>query len=238
MESFDNLCVIIPAFNEERALGRVIEQVVEHVPGAAVVVVNDGSTDTTKEVAMREGAIVLNLPFNLGIGSAVQTGLKYALCNGYTFAAQVDADGQHKPSYLPKLLERLKDVDVVIGSRFVSKTGYRSTFLRRFGIVLFTILIRVAWGKTIFDATSGFRVYNHRALSFLAPHYPDDFPEPESIVLLLRNGFRIMEYPVAMQRRQGGISSIRHDFSFKAAYFVLTNAIAILVSSLKTRTVR
>lgn len=231
------LCVIIPAYNEARFVDKVVARVKAAAPTAAVVVVNDGSTDNTGHVARASGAAVINLPFNLGIGGAVQTGLKYAARGGYDVAIEVDADGQHDPTFIPHLLTSLADsqADLVIGSRFVTTSGYHQTMMRSLGITLFSILIRLVRGHTVYDSTSGFRAYSRRAVTFLAPRYPSDFPEPESIVMLLNNGFRIHEVSVLMQPRQAGVSSLQGDFSFRAAYFVVSNAIAIVISAFKRK---
>lgn len=235
-----SVCVVIPAFNEESSIGQVVQRVRVLLPHATVVVVNDGSLDATTAAAMREGARVLALPFNLGIGGAVQTGLKYGWRQGFDAVLEIDADGQHDPNFARRLIDELhnKKADLVIGSRFIASTAYRSSILRRFGIHLFSWLIKLVTGRRVYDSTSGYRAYSRRAINFLKDRYPTDFPEPESIVMLLQNGFRIVEVPVEMGRRTGGHSVVRHDFSWKASYFVLSNAIAILVSSLKRRNAR
>lgn len=227
-----SLCVIVPAHNEEKTIVSVIHKIRHVAPGAAIVVVNDGSTDNTKLEAEKTNTIVLDLPINLGIGGAMQTGFKYAVREGYQMAMQVDGDGQHDPQFIPNVLEPLKTraADMVIGSRFLQPIGYTSSFIRLFGIRFFAWLIGMVTNKRIFDATSGYRAYNRRALEFAARHYPSDFPEPESIVTFLRNGFRIKEVPVIMKARQGGVSSVR---PFKGMYFVISNAIAIVLSGFK-----
>ena len=229
------VCVIIPAYNEEATVASVINRVRQYLPHAAIVVVNDGSHDRTAEVAAGAGAIILNLPFNLGIGGAVQTGLKYAHRGGYHAALEIDADGQHDPKHAPELLAALhtSGADMIIGSRFIADTAYRSSNLRRFGIHVFSYLIKLVTRQRIYDSTSGFRAYSPRALARFAQAYPTDFPEPESIVTLLKAGGRIKEVPVTMQDRQHGVSVVGRDLSFRASYFVLSNAIAILVSGIK-----
>lgn len=230
-------CVIIPAFNEEKTVGAVIASTRRYLPNSEIVIINDGSLDATAHLARKAGATVLDLPFNLGIGGAVQTGLKYAYRGGFDAALEIDADGQHDPVNGPQLLKTLQEeqADMVIGSRFIKNTAYQSSVLRRFGIHLFSWLIKMVTGKRIYDSTSGFRAYNRKTLRFLAHQYPADFPEPESIVMLLMAGFRIREVPVQMYHRQKGVSVVAHDMSWRALYFVISNAIAILVSSIKPK---
>lgn len=232
------VCAIIPAYNEGTSIYTVVTEIRQWMPHADIVVMNDGSSDDTESQARRAGAVVLTLPFNLGIGGAVQTGLKYAYRNEYDVAIEIDADGQHDPQYAPQLVDtlmRTSEIHMVIGSRFVADTEYRSSKLRRFGIHTFSFLIKLVTGKRIYDSTSGYRAYDRRALKLLSKRYPADFPEPESIVMLLHNGCRITEVPVAMTQRQSGKSIVGRDFSFRAAYFVVSNAIAIMMSSLKTK---
>jgi len=168
----------------------------------------------------------------------VQTGLKYAWRNEFEVAVEVDADGQHSPDFIPNLLANLdeKQADMVIGSRFLENTSYQSSWLRLFGIRLFSVLIRAVTGRRIYDSTSGFRAYSRRAIGFLSQRYPADFPEPESIVMLLNAGYKVAEAPTTMGQRVAGESVIgKTDFNWRAAYFVISNAIAILVSGLKKR---
>lgn len=228
------ICIIIPAYNEEATLASVITAIHTHAPDADLVVVNDASADNTGAVAKASGVPVLNLPINLGIGGAMQTGFKYAVRHGYDVAMQVDGDGQHDPQFISQVLKPIQDgqADFVIGSRFLERIGYTSSFIRLFGIRFFAWLIGMMTNRRIYDATSGFRAYNREALEFAAKHYPSDFPEPESIVLFLRNGFTIKEVPVVMKRRQGGVSSVRVA---KGIYFVASNALAIVISAFKRK---
>ena len=232
------VCVIMPAYNEAGSVGKVIAQVRQEAPGVDIVVINDGSRDETQAVAEQAGGNVLTLPFNLGIGGAVQTGLKWAYQKGYDVAVEVDADGQHDPAYISRLVETVvkEKIDMAIGSRFVIDTTYRSSWLRLIGIRIFSQLIKLVTGTKIYDSTSGYRAYSRNAIQFLSRRYPADFPEPESIVMLLNAGFSLKEVPVAMSHRWAGESVVgRSDVSSRAAYFVLSNAIAILVSSLKVK---
>jgi len=232
-----SVCIIIPAYNEEGSIASVISLIRKSIKNSDwrfhLLVVNDNSLDKTKEIAEQLGVSVLDLPFNLGIGGAVQTGLRYAQENGYDVALQIDADGQHNPRYIPKLLKKLnKNVDMIIGSRYAEPTDYKSPFMRRLGNRVFSGLIQFTCGEKVYDTTSGYRIFNKKAISFLAKYYPADFPEPESIVKLLKNGFAIKEVPVEMNKRSGGKSSVT---PLKAIYFMLSISIAILTQSIRTK---
>lgn len=231
------LLIIVPAFNEAANLGQLLASIAIHQPGADVVVINDGSADGTAQIAREGGAQVVDLPFNVGIGATVQAGLLYAIRNDYGVAIQVDGDGQHPPTEIAKLTRRLDDgdCDVVIGSRFLERTQYRGAFTRRAGIAIFSLVNRLLLGRRIADATSGFRAFNRRAMEFLAADYPHDFPEPESIVTLCRNGFRVVEVSVDMKPRQGGASSIT---LVRSIYYMLKVMIAIIVGATRPRSAR
>ncbi len=192
--------VIIPAFNEEGAVGKVVEEVRTHLPQADALVVNDGSTDLTSERAKASGATVLDLPFNLGIGGAMQAGYKYAHEKGYDIAIQVDGDGQHDPKEIPKLLQALeeKEVDMVIGSRFIGDSEFKSSMMRRVGISIFSKVISLIVGQKITNPTSGFRAANRKAIQLFAFDYPQDYPEPEVLVLLHKCGLKMAEVPIVM----------------------------------------
>jgi glycosyltransferase involved in cell wall biosynthesis len=196
------------------------------------VVVNDGSTDRTSRVARDLSVPVLDLPFNLGIGGAVQTGFKYALERGYRAAVQVDADGQHPAEQVGALLEPVLrgEADMVIGSRFVAETGYEGSMQRRAGIAFLSWLCSLAARTRITDATSGFRAYGRVALEYMASYYPADYPEPEAVVLAARRGLRIREMAVAMRERQAGRSSIR---GVQPLYYMVKVTVALLVSLIK-----
>ncbi len=226
-----NILIIIPAYNEEGTIGSVIEQI-KSLQTFKIIVINDGSRDKTSEVARKQGVEVIDLPFNLGIGGAVQTGLKYARDKGFNTAIQIDADGQHDPQELKKLLGHLNGFDMVIGSRFLKKTNYQSSFLRLFGNKIFSFFIRLTCKKRISDSTSGFRGFGKKAIDFFSDYYPIDFPEPGSIVTFLKNGYKIGEVGLEMKKRQGGASSIN---TFKAVYFMLSVSIAILLKSVDTK---
>ena len=229
-----DVLVVIPAFNEEKNVGTVLRRIRSLPDPPDVVVVNDGSRDRTGDVARREGARVIDLPVNLGIGGAVQTGFRYAVRKGYRFAVQLDADGQHDPAELHRILDPVRsgEVDIAIGSRFVADTGYRAPLMRRIGMVILAGFISRIVGRPVRDSTSGFRAYNRPAFAFLAEHYPVDYPEPEAVVLLARNGFRIAEVPVKMHERLNGTSSIDTG---RSVYYMIKVLLAVFVESLRAR---
>jgi len=222
---------IVPAFNEEEGLLRVAEQFKE-IDGVDIVVVNDCSKDATSTIGRKLGFNVIDLPCNLGIGGAVQTGYKYAFDQNYDIAIQVDGDGQHNPSYLKDLIKPIKEgrADLVIGSRYLKKEGFQSTLLRRVGINYFSFLIQLLQKKRITDPTSGFRACNRRVIELFSSRYPNDYPEPESIVYLLRNNYKIEEVPVIMNERFGGESSIS---SIKSIYYMIKVSLAIIIDNMR-----
>lgn len=202
------ILVMIPALNEENSITSVVGDVKAALPTASVLVVDDGSTDNTAENAEKAGALLLRLPFNLGIGGAVQSGYLFAMRNGYDIAVQIDGDGQHDPAFIPDMLTRLADSDLVIGSRFISNVGFRSTAMRRIGIGILSGLLKALTGQRFTDPTSGFRVANRRVIEHCAASYSQDFPEVESLLHLRREGLSIVESPVVMRQRSYGRSSI------------------------------
>ena len=226
--------VIIPAYNEEDSLGRVITNVKEAVPDAQIVVINDGSIDATPEIGRGYGATVVSLPYNLGIGSAMQTGFMYARDNNFDVAIQVDGDGQHDPTEIPDLLKALreKQADVAIGTRYIEDRGYITPKLRRLGIVILANLISIIIRQRITDPTSGFRALNRRAIFFCATNYPFDYPEPEAVVSFRRAGLRVCEIPVTMNPRYGGESSIT---PLRSAYYMVKVIMAILIDLLREK---
>jgi hypothetical protein len=228
----------VPAYNEAATVGRVVHQIHELVPGLDVVVVDDGSTDATSEVATRAGARVIRHPFNLGIGGAVQTGFSYALENGYDYMVQVDGDGQHDPGEIAKLYAAMEEdptLDVACGSRFLSEEHeYPAPVSRRTGIHIFAfILSRLVDGR-VSDPTSGFRLYNRRAISVFARDYPHDYPEVEAILMLHHHRLRMRELPVRMFQRGGGSSSIS---SGKSVYYMIKVLLALFVGLGRARPV-
>ncbi len=235
MESIiTKVLVIIPAYNEEESIVSVINDLYSLSFKPDIIVINDGSLDRTSEVAKSSGkAIVVDLPTNLGIGGGVQTGFKYAIRNSYDIAIQCDGDGQHRADEIDKILTPIlkEDVDLVIGSRFLQRhKGFQSTFVRRIGIKLFEFLNLIIIRHRITDNTSGFRAYNREAVKFLSHYYPTDYPEPESVILLSRNGFKIKEVSVSMKERQGGRSSIS---GLKSIYYMIKVILAIIMTSFR-----
>jgi len=230
------IAVIIPAFNEEKSIGKVLTKIQELKTEAdfslTAVVVNDCSTDNTISEAKKYPCVVLELPVNLGIGGAVQTGFIYAYEKGFDFALQLDGDGQHPPEEISKFIDYIKtnDADVVVGSRFITNEGFRSTFFRRLGIFYFKFLIRLLCGITITDCTSGFRMISRRVLEVVKDNYPDEYPEPEAIVIYRKYKFKIAEIPVTMKSRDGGQSSIR---SFGSLYYMVKVSLAIVFTFMK-----
>lgn len=224
--------VIIPAYNEEGNLEKTINDITENAPGFDYVIINDCSTDNTLEMCRHHGFHYLNLPVNLGIGGAVQTGYRYAFYHGYDLAVQFDGDGQHSAAHLEdmaKVLEK-SGADMVIGSRFIEKEGFQSSGLRRVGIRYFTILIRLLTGKTITDPTSGMRMVNRKLLEKFTNEYPKDYPEPESVVTILSENYKVKEVPVIMNEREEGVSSISLRNS---VYYMIKVSFAILIARMK-----
>ena len=233
------LLIIIPAFNEEEALVGLLAEIraLSHDEvGAEIetVVVDDGSTDRTAEVARAGGARVLRLCRNLGIGGAVQSGLRLAHRERFDFAAQVDGDGQHPPSELKRLVEAARQEpapDLIVGTRYTDKNNFRSTVLRRLGSWWIRVLLRVVTRLKITDPTSGFRLYGPRALKKFDATYPYDFPEPESLAIARAAHLRVIEVPVTMRERQGGRSSI---LGFSTIYYMLKVTVAVVLTYFRT----
>lgn len=196
------------------------------------VIINDCSTDSTRKICEQKGYNVVNLPINLGIGGAVQTGYKYAYENGYDVAVQVDGDGQHDPEFLNKMAEYIEEnkVDMVIGSRFIEKKGFQSSVTRRMGIKFFSVLIKLLTGSVITDPTSGLRMVGRNVMEIFAKDYPRDYPEPESVVAVLRKKLVVKEIPVIMHEREGGVSSISPK---KSIYYMIKVTLAILIERIR-----
>jgi hypothetical protein len=235
-EAKQRILCIIPAYNEEEAVVQVVRELREHLPQADVLVVDDGSFDRTAERARAAGAVVCSLAFNLGIGAAVQTGLKYAARSGYDIAIQVDGDGQHPAEEIPPLLEVLEknpEVDVVIGSRFLGRPGqegFQSTGTRRIGIRIFAAALSAICRQKLTDTTSGFRATRGEAIGYLGRFYPRDYPEVEALVLLHQARYVVRETPVVMRERQGGASSIRLGHGL---YYMIKVFMAVALDLLK-----
>ena len=224
--------IIIPAYNEEENIERTVNAIQKSAQGFDYVIINDCSIDNTRKICEEKGFNIVNLPINLGIGGAVQTGYKYAYENGYDVAVQVDGDGQHDPEFLSTMAEYLIEhrVDMVIGSRFIEKKGFQSSITRRMGIKFFSGLIKVLTGKTITDPTSGLRMIGRNVMEIFSQDYPRDYPEPESIVAVLRKNMKIEEIPVVMLERQGGVSSISPK---KSIYYMVKVTLAILIERIR-----
>lgn len=233
MKRSDTL-VIIPAYNEALSIPVLAKEFRAINEKFDIVVIDDGSTDETTFAAKNNSLNVITLANNLGIGGAVQTGFIYAKEKGYQYAVQVDGDGQHPPKEIKKLLQKMvtDDADVVIGSRFIEKKGFQSTIARRAGINLINAFVWFFSGLKIKDCTSGFRAYNQKAISFLSENYPEDYPEPEALVVLKRNGFKIIERSVIMEERISGKSSIT---ALKSVNYVIKVLFALLINFLRRR---
>lgn len=229
---------VVPAYNEAGSVANVVRSLHERAPSFDVIVVDDGSTDDTARQAWEAGAKVLKLPFNLGIGGAVQTGFVYALEQGYDYMAQVDGDGQHEPAELGKLMAAIKadpSVDMVCGSRFVTAdTDYLAPFSRRTGINLFAFILSKILRSPVSDPTSGFRLYNRRAITLFAHDYPHDYPEVEAILMLHAHHLRMVEVGVRMYARGSGRSSITTG---RSVYYMIKVSLALIVGLLRRRSV-
>jgi len=228
---------VIPAYNESETLRGVIQSIRADAPAFDIVVVDDGSTDRSAQIALRAGVAVLRHPFNLGIGGAVQSGFQYAQEHGYDYMVQIDGDGQHRADQLGVLIAAMADdpaVDMVCGSRFLTDSGYPAPISRRTGIHLFAQLLSRIVGQRVTDPTSGFRLYNRRAINLFARDYPHDYPEVEAVLMVHWHRLRMREVPVQMLQRGGGVSSIR---SGKSAYYMIKVLLAIFVGLARARPV-
>ncbi len=227
---------VVPAFNEAETIVSVIESLSEEAPGFDVLVVDDGSSDDTGEVARRAGARVLRHPFNLGIGGAVQSGFVYARESGYEYMVQVDGDGQHCAEEIVKLTEAMQEdpaLDMVCGSRFLTdEFGYPAPISRRAGIHIFAFLLSRIMGRRVSDPTSGFRLYNRRGIALFAGDYPHDYPEVEAVLMVHFHRLQMKEVPVQMRPRAGGMSSIR---SGKSMYYMVKVLLAIFIGLARAR---
>lgn len=227
--------IIIPAYNESENIQHVIDSLKKiKAKDVDYLVVNDCSKDNTEKILKEMKANYVNLPVNLGIGGGVQTGYKYAEENNYDIAIQIDGDGQHDPEYVEKLIEPIlaKQANIVIGSRFITKEGFQSSALRRFGINFLSFIIKVCSGVKVYDVTSGFRAVDKEFIKFYAREYAQDYPEPEAIIAGALAGATIKEVPVIMHERIGGQSSIS---SFKSVYYMIKVSIAIIVKRIITK---
>lgn len=223
--------IIIPAYNEAGNIETLIDNLIKNYSQYDYIIINDGSTDDTERICIRNGYKVLNLPINLGIGGAVQTGYCYARDNDYDVAVQIDGDGQHDVAFLEGMLEQIKKqkADIVIGSRFVEKEGFQSSGVRRIGIRFLSFLAWILTGVKVKDITSGYRVVNKYFIKIFADDYPGDYPEPEAMMIAAVHGGKIIEYPVIMRKRESGISSINLKKSF---YYMIKVTLAMMIRRL------
>jgi glycosyltransferase involved in cell wall biosynthesis len=228
---------VVPAYNEANTLLSVIASIRASAPAFDVLVVDDGSTDSTGDIAEHAGAALLRHPFNLGIGGAVQAGFEYARREGYDYMAQVDGDGQHRADEIDTLIRVMQDdptVDMVCGSRFLTDNGYPAPVSRRTGIHIFAFLLSRIVGQRVSDPTSGFRLYNRRAIGLFARDYPHDYPEVEAVLMVHWHRLRMREVPVRMMQRGGGVSSIR---SGKSVYYMIKVLLAIFIGLARAKPV-
>lgn len=226
------IAIIIPAYNEEGAIGYLLDEIKQDVPSFDVIVINDGSTDCTAEIVKKMGIKVLDLPCNLGVGGAVQTGFRFAYDQGYRHVVRIDGDGQHPPAEIPKLIDAMSEgeADLVIGSRFAGERSYGSTLFRFIGIKMLALFLSRICRSRVTDPTSGFWVVNRKLLYYFANDYPTEYPEPEAIALLRRHGFSFREVPVRFRPRTKGVSSIR---AWGTVYYMMKVGLALIVDRIR-----
>lgn len=233
------LLVIIPAYNEGLNIGNVIKDLQENVPYADILVINDSSRDNTVQVLKESGTTYLNTPYNLGYAGVLQTGFKYAVRSGYQFAAQFDGDGQHMASELDRMYQTAihNKSDIVIGSRFLTKSGYKHPFMRKLGTLFFRITIRIISGKTISDPTSGLQILSKRVYTQYSEmnNYPE-YPDANLITEMLFQGYSITEIPVSMRERKFGESM--HSGIYKPLAYMIKMAYSLLLMIIKYRSKR
>ena len=224
--------VIIPAYNESGNIVKTVTDVICNAPSFDYVVINDCSKDDTLAICKEHNFEVVDLPCNMGIGGGVQTGYLYALYNGYDIAVQFDGDGQHNAAYLENMAKKLEEdnLDMLIGSRYIQKKGFQSSGARRVGIKYFTGLIKLITGQKITDPTSGMRMINRDIIELFAHDYPKDYPEPESVVTILKKGKKVEEVAVEMNAREEGVSSISMH---NAVYYMIKVSLAILIAAIR-----
>ncbi len=235
----DGLIVIIPAYNEDANVARVVEAVHSCLPGADVAVIDDGSADRTARAARAAGATVVSHPYNMGYGAAIQTGYKYARDNGYRILAQIDADGQHDPGYIREMVDLIArgEADIVIGSRFLVDNGYRAPFARRVGMFLFGRFASWVTGQKVTDPTSGFQALTRKAFLYCAGDvYPADFADADVLIMFHRAGFRVREIAVKMYPSANKKSRYLNMYSFLTpVYYIFKMSLAVFVSVLRER---
>ncbi len=224
--------VVIPAYNEAENIKKVIHDLETNAREFDYIIINDCSTDDTYHVCIENDYNIVNLPINLGIGGAMQTGYKYAKEFGYDIVVQFDGDGQHNAKYLNKMLQKMisEDVDMVIGSRFIENKGFQSSVARRIGINFFRYLLKLLFRKDITDATSGLRMINKKIINEFCGNYPNDYPEPETTAIMLRKGYTVEEIAVVMNSREHGVSSINLT---KSIYYMIKVSMAIVIDYIR-----
>jgi glycosyltransferase involved in cell wall biosynthesis len=230
--SAPRVLIVVPALNEEESLPVTLDELARKAPGHAVLVVDDGSRDGTPQVARGRGVAVVSHAVNLGVGAALQTGFRWALRQGYDIGVQLDADGQHDPAFLDALLAPViaGECDVSIGSRYVSRTGYRAPLARRMGMLLFSSVVQITVGQRITDTTSGFRAYDRAVMEVCQHDFPKDFPDAPLLIDLARRGFRLAEVPVEMRAREAGRSFYTLG---KSLYYPYKNLLASLMALIR-----
>jgi glycosyltransferase involved in cell wall biosynthesis len=235
--STSNEIVIIPAYNEEASIGMVLDELKAQLPDIDVLVISDGSIDRTAEAAREKGATVLDLPHNLGVGGAVQAGFLYAFENGYSYCVRIDGDGQHPVSSIPDLLAeaRKEEADLIIASRFIGDSVYKSTRFRFLGIRCLSKFLSMICRKQVTDPTSGFQVLNRKLLYYFSKRYPTDYPEPEALALLRRQGYDFCEVPASFRARVAGTSTI---YGWGTFYYMIKVGLALFVDRARPVDVR
>lgn len=225
------ILIIIPAYNEENNIVRVLETLKNQYGEYDFLVINDCSTDATKILLKQFKAPFLDLPVNLGIGGGVQSGYIYARENGYDIAVQMDGDGQHLPEYLETVITPIKsgEANFVVGSRFIENEGFQSSKLRRLGINLLSSVLKIVTGTKVLDVTSGFRAVDRNGIELFSRDYAQDYPEPEALAVALRSGLKVKEVPVQMKARDAGISSIS---GFKNIYYMIKVTLALFLTKI------
>lgn len=228
------ILIIIPAFNEEKNILFCVNNLKREAPNVDYIIVNDCSKDSTRKICQDNGLNYLDLPINLGIGGAVQAGYLYAYQNGYDITIQMDGDGQHDPAYINDVIKPIVDgqADMVIGSRFITKEGFQSSFMRRFGSKCISAILKICGGIKVYDTTSGFRASSKEVTKLFSTTYAQDYPEPEAILTATMNGYRVCEVPVMMRERQGGESSIN---ALKSINYMIKVPLSIIVYKLGHR---
>lgn len=231
MNNPPKVLVLIPCYNEQENIVRVVERLRATCPWAEYLVINDCSTDHSADLLRSHGYNFLDLPVNLGIGGGIQCGYLYSVRNGYDITVQMDGDGQHDPAYLSTVVEPVAagKLDMCIGSRFITHEGFQTSFMRRLGIQLLSGMIRVLCGRKVLDVTSGFRATNAEMTAFFAHHYATDYPEPEAVLAASLAGYRVGEAPVVMHERLGGVSSIS---AVKSVYYMLKVSLSLIIDRL------